>query len=128
YVEGARAAFDFTYFNHLDATIKDTNRILDEAATSKDPSKIPRLSTSLLASADEMAHWKGVVRNPKEETAESEFCFERNKDLEARKSDPLDKVFDWVDDDWDVFQGLADSGRSYFTRIDRETERSLRHP
>src|SRR5207245_8148672 len=59
---------------------------------------------------------------------ESEFCFERNNDLEARTSDPLDKVFDWVDGYWDVFQGLSDSGHAYFTRIDRESERSLRHP
>ena len=41
----------FTYFNQLDATVKDTSRILEEAAESKDPLKIPRLSTSLLASA-----------------------------------------------------------------------------
>jgi hypothetical protein len=128
YVEGAKAAFDFTYFNQLDATVKDTVRILEEAAESKDPTKIPRLSTSLLASADEMAHWKGVVRNPKEETGESEFCFDRNKDLDARKSDPLDKVFNWVDSYWDVLQGLSSSGHSYFTRIERNTERSLRHP
>src|SRR5688572_11004365 len=88
YVEGARAAFDFTYFNQLDATVKETVRILEEAADSKDPLKIPRLSTSLLASADEMAHWKGVVRNPKDETSEPEFCFDRNIDLEARRLDP----------------------------------------
>jgi|GEM_PF-1889467 len=128
YVEGARAAFDFTYFNQLDATVKDTVRILEESAESRDPATIPRLSTSLLASADELAHWKGVVRNPKEETGEPEFCFERNKDIESRHSDPIEKVFEWVDGYWDVFQGLSASGHSYFTRIDRETQRSIRHP
>src|SRR5262249_55666728 len=68
YAEGARAAFDFTYFNQIDATVKNTGKILREIADSKDEAQIPRLTTSLLASADEMAHWKGVVRNPKEET------------------------------------------------------------
>jgi len=128
YTEGAKAAFDFTYFNQLDATVKDTVRILEESAESKDPTRIPKLSTSLLASADEMAHWKGVVRNPKEGKDESEFCFDRNKDLDARTHDPLDKVFEWVDAYWDVFQDLAESGHPYFTRIDRAKERSLRHP
>jgi len=128
YTEGARAAFDFTYFNQLDATMKDTVRILEVTADSKDATKIPRLSTSLLASADEMAHWKGVVRNPKEETAESNFCFERKSDVVARSGDPLDKVFEWVDDYWDDFRSLADSGHPYFTQIERKTERSFRHP
>jgi hypothetical protein len=128
YLEGAKAASDFTYFNQIDATVRDTIRILAEAAESKDPAKIPRLTTSVLASADEMAHWKGVVRNPKEDTGESEFCFERNDDLAARNSDPLDKVFDWVDDYWDVFRALGENGHGYFTRIDRKVERSLRHP
>jgi len=128
YTEGAKAAFDFTYFNQLDATVKDTVRILEESAESKDPTRIPKLSTSLLASADEMAHWKGVVRNPKEGRDESEFCFDRNKDLDARPHDPLDKVFEWVDAYWDVFQDLAESGHPYFTRIDRAKERSLRNP
>ena len=128
YTEGARAASDFTYFNQLDATVKDTVRILKESAESKDAAQIPRLSTSLLASADEMAHWKGVVRNPKEQENDSEFCFERNKDLDARPTDPLDKVFEWVDADWDLFQDLSESGHPYFTRISRSKERSLRHP
>ncbi len=128
YVEGATAAVNHTYFNQLDATIRETARILAEAAGSKDPAQIPRLTTSLLASADEMAHWKGVVPNPKDGINSDEYCFERNGDVEARKNDPLDIVFDWVDQYSDVFQDLSDTGRSYFTRIERVRDRSLGHP
>src|SRR5688572_4636431 len=49
YVEGGAAAFNFTYFTQLDATVKDTVRILAESAESGDATKIPRLTTSLLA-------------------------------------------------------------------------------
>jgi hypothetical protein len=128
YVEGATAASNFTYFNQLDATVGETIRILVETARSGDAAALPRLTTSLLASADEMAHWKGVVPNPKDGIDKPEYCFDRNRDTEARKSDPLDRVFDWVDQDWDVFEGVSEGGRGYFTRVDRERERSLRHP
>jgi hypothetical protein len=128
YVEGGAAAFNFTYFNQLDATVKETARILEAAANSKDVTRIPRLTTSLLASADEMAHWKGVVTSPKDGISQPEYCIERNKDTEARKNDPLDKVFEWVDEFPDVFTDLENTGRSYFTRVGRQRERSWRHP
>jgi hypothetical protein len=128
YVEGGAAAFNFTYFNQLDATVKETARVLAEAARTKDAAKLPRLTTSLLASADEMAHWKGVVPNPKDGIDQEEYCIDRNKDAEARKDDPLERVFEWVDEFPDQFQELDDIGRSYFTRIESRRERSLRHP
>jgi hypothetical protein len=128
YVEGSAAAYNFTYFNQLDATVQGTSRILVEAANSKDVAKIPRLTTSLLAAADEMAHWKGVVPSPKDGVNQDEFCIERNQDAEARKDDPLEKAFEWVDEFPDIFEDLDDTGRSYFTRVERKRERSLLHP
>jgi hypothetical protein len=128
YVEGGAAAFNFTYFDQLDATVKETARILEAAATSNDVAKLPRLTTSLLASADEMAHWKGVVASAKDAVLQPEYCIERNKDSEARKSDPLNKVFEWVDEFPEIFSDLDDTGRSYFTSVVRQRERSWRHP
>jgi hypothetical protein len=132
YLEGARAAFDHTYFAQARATMSSFLAILERIARS-DREALPVFSMSLLGVADEFGHLDGIVR-PREAAVgdPSVACFERKR-REERDGDPVEAVFRILDEDhaargWirrlrerGLLPEEVDAGRSggWFTRVER---------
>jgi hypothetical protein len=77
YLEGARAAFDHTYFAQAHATMSSFLVILERIARSESEA-LPVFSTSLLGVADEFAHLDGIVHpRGSEDGGTGTACFER---------------------------------------------------
>ena len=92
YVAGFNAVSEHTYFNQAHETMSSFIEVFDRMAQQE--GKLPTLSTSLLAAADEFAHFLGVVTGdavtPERESAPA--CFERRED------DPtVEQVFQLLD-------------------------------
>ena len=87
YVEGATAVFRHTYYDQTDTTMRGVLGMYRRFATSTTAERLPTLSTSLLAAADEFGHLKGVLGD------KPEACINRSEE-----EDPYRIVFERLGD------------------------------
>lgn len=111
FVEGGAAVFKHTYYDQVSATMSSVCSLYEKIG--RDPSeKIPALSTSLLAAADEYAHLNGVVNphTPQPRHSPDEHCVQRKTSKKERASDRFERVFTLIEEEQKA--GTVFSGRT----------------
>lgn len=127
YAEGVDAVFNETYFKQalasMDNTINILNRNIDAGRCDEGKTKVPVLSTSLLASVDEFAHADGIISKDNK----GEACFTRkkskptnDKDTDIRAKDPVEPMFMMIEEQAKGLQKtkMSESFKNYFTKVE----------
>lgn len=133
YYEGIQGAFQHKYFKQNYASVDGFLKVIERIAKNKNE-KLPKLMTALLAPADEMAHWHGVVATDNDNSGfyqrletdgnriDDEYCLAR-LNQEKDVYEPFFKLFDHAKDNVDsiVTDGLENT---YFTHTIYNTSKT----
>ncbi|MEW6054979.1 MAG: hypothetical protein AB1540_00055 [Bdellovibrionota bacterium] len=121
--EGGMAVLQHTYYDQAHATMAGIQKVYERIA--KSPSeKIPALSTSLLACADEFSHLMGAVASLHERiSTEGEYCVSRES-LDAVEDQRMEQVFKLIENDSDQRTVLT---KKSFQKGPLKKEKALGH-